>query len=408
MKILIISDLFYPTNAIGALRPTKIAKGLKEKNFEVDVFTRYKVESCPYCDLLIGFEEIPNILVGNTEKRAKGINVSNLKFKIKRIYRAILSLRKSKKMLKAFKIWTKNKKNNEYDVVFSTFGPMSSLWCGLYYKKKNPKVKWICDFRDPIVDEITPLGFKKYFTNIEKKACKKADAVVAVSQGYIKRICKNSYLDKAYMIPNGYDEDDFKPVIKTTNIFTLIYAGQLYEGKRNLTPIFDAIRELILEKKISEEKIKIICAGEKETVIQQAGDMISITECVGVVPRKECLNLQFNSDILLLATWNNKGEEGVFPGKFLEYMLIRKPIIALIEGNLEGSEVAKVMHEGNFGIVYEAINKKEDFNRLKEYILKQYKLVVAGKNVDYNPEQKVLDRYNYKTIITEIEKIING
>ena len=39
-RILIISELFYPQNVIGALRPTKIREYLIKKGYIVDVITK--------------------------------------------------------------------------------------------------------------------------------------------------------------------------------------------------------------------------------------------------------------------------------------------------------------------------------------------------------------------------------
>ena len=252
MKILIISDLFYPTNEIGALRPTKIAKKLLEKGYQVDVYTRYKSE-CKYCSTLYGFEELANPCINKVINKKSNGRITNkgLMYQLKRSYRASRSLKRSRGMLLNFKNWLKDKKNNEYDVVFSTFGPMSSLWCGLYYKKKNPKAKWICDFRDPIKDENTPFIYANYFRHIEKKACKKADAIVAVSNGYLKRITKGKFQDKAYMIPNGYDESDLiSEDLLSNNKLTIAYVGTLYEGIRDLSPIFKAIKEKNLQPRL--------------------------------------------------------------------------------------------------------------------------------------------------------------
>ena len=60
--------------------------------------------------------------------------------------------------------------------------------------------------------------------------------------------------------------------------------------------------------------------------------MQDIVKSVGKIPRKECLELQFTSDMLVLSTWNNKGEEGVFPGKFL-----LQPMVLVIGLGLTGS-----------------------------------------------------------------------
>ena len=412
MKILIISDLFYPTNEIGALRPTKIAKKLSESGYQVDVYTRYKCDFS-YCSTLYGFEELPNPCINTViNKKSNGrIKNKGLMYQLKRSYRASRSLKRSRGMLLNFKNWLKDKKNNEYDVVFSTFGPLSSLWCGLYYKKKNPSVKWICDFRDPIKDENTPLIYSSCFRRMEKNACKKADAIVAVSNGYLKRITNGKFKDKAYMIPNGYDESDFSLNIEPANDkLTIAYVGTLYEGLRDLSPIFRAIKELVNENVIDKEKIVFKYAGnDTATITQQANkyDMEQIIKSVGKIPRKECLELQFSSNILVLSTWNNKGEEGVFPGKFLEYMLIKKPIISIVDGNIGNSEVTNVMKEGNLGVTYESVNGEKDFKILKEYIKNQYFNFINKNQLDFSPNQEVLNRYNYKMIIKQIEGLIN-
>ena len=56
-KVLIISELFYPSNNIGARRPTKIAQKLSACGYKVDVFTRYSFENTTdFCDNLFSTE----------------------------------------------------------------------------------------------------------------------------------------------------------------------------------------------------------------------------------------------------------------------------------------------------------------------------------------------------------------
>lgn len=132
-KILIISDLFYPTTEIGAIRPTKIAKFLKKNGYQVDIFTRYNCDDIDlkiYCDNIYTFESKKiNISVKKIKKKNKFQSLKNT-------YRMFLSIKRSRIMFKNFKILSFDlMRKNKYDVVLSTFGPLSSLWCGLYYKK---------------------------------------------------------------------------------------------------------------------------------------------------------------------------------------------------------------------------------------------------------------------------------
>lgn len=150
----------------------------------------------------------------------------------------------------------------------------------------------------------------------------KADYIVTVSNGYLNRICKGRYEDKSFMIPNGYDLKD-KPkseIILDNSILKLTYVGALYLGKRDLSPIFKAIKELNDENKVDANKIVFEYAGTEFVTLKNQAEQYSVDSILndnGVLSRKDCLKLQFSSHALILSTWNTKGEEGVFLVSFL-------------------------------------------------------------------------------------------
>lgn len=422
-KILIVSDYFFPSATIGAVRPSKIAKRLTADGYCVDVFTRYPIgdNADEYCNKCFSFQigSALNTMKNETVREKTGTKkllfekfnfIYKILFKVKQ---TIEVNRNSKKMLEAFKDFVAKTPQN-YDAVFTTFGPVGSLLCGMYYKKKFPQVKWICDFRDPaVVSQCGPL--KNFFRRLkEQKSCKLADEIVTVSNGYMERICGNKYTEKRHMIPNGYDRADMVysgEKSENSDKLSLAYVGIFYGFMRDIRPVFRAIKELVDEGLADKDKICINYAGsDYKTILEQAKEC-SAEEFIithGVLAREDCLRLQFSSDMLILATWNTEKECGVFPGKLLEYMLIGKPIVTTVTGDVPDSEVAQVIREGNLGTVYEEVNSEADFAKLKEYILTQYKLKVNGKELPFNPEQSVLDRYNYDTIIKRIEALIEG
>ena len=329
-KILIVSELFYPQNAIGALRPTKIRNALVKKGYLVDVIT--KSFSSQYES-----PERGNIWRIDAVEKSNSLNsnvsavVTSKFFKEFRCAkRTIIAINKGKHYYNHVIdfIETQNIDLSVYEAILTTFGPISSIMIGLNIKKKYPEINWICDFRDPMVVEEISVFMKPFMYIFQRMACKNANHIVAVSNGYLKRICGNQYKQKRHMIPNGYDitdkriSDDYSPSVDTLHI---TYVGTLYEGKRKITPFFRVLRELADEGQVDLHKICFDYAGrEGSFLISQANeyDLGSIVHDHGVLPRNECLKLQFSSHLLVLSTWNNRGEEGVFPGKFLEYMLI--------------------------------------------------------------------------------------
>lgn len=417
-KVLLVSYLFAPNNVIGAFRPSKIAERLVKDGYDVDVFTYGYTDND---SLEIEDAGINKYLVDSVKKEQRKVSkVSSLNkkkdnilvYKIKRHYVTYLSSRKDKRFLDEFKrVYDSVLFKNDYDAVFTTFGPLCNLQAGLYVKKKNPEIKWICDFRDPIVVDFAPELYRPYFKYMQEIACKKADYIVTVSNGYLNRICKGRYEDKSFMIPNGYDLKD-KPkseIILDNSILKLTYVGALYLGKRDLSPIFKAIKELNDENKVDANKIVFEYAGTEFVTLKNQAEQYSVDSILndnGVLSRKDCLKLQFSSHALILSTWNTKGEEGVFPGKFLEYMLIGKPIISVVDGDLPDSEVTAVVKEGKLGISYESSNSKKDFQTLKDYIHKLYIETVENNGFEFNPNSTVLERYNYDNIMKKIEKLI--
>ena len=71
--------------------------------------------------------------------------------------------------------------------------------------------------------------------------------------------------------------------------------------------------------------------------------------------------------MLVIATYNDLGNPGVMPGKLYEYMMIQKPILAIVIGAVQGSELKKVISESDVGFCYET--SFDDINSLKQFIL---------------------------------------
>lgn len=414
-RILIISELFYPTNRIGALRPSKICKFLIERGYNVDVITAYPSEGIYHSEhgkvypinKTLSNDNISAESVQHVKSNGRLINY--LRY-LKRNLSSYRSSRKyAKKAIALFENGTLNTEN--YGACFTTYGPVSSVLIGLELKRKYNIKNWICDFRDPMITKMRSVFLFPIYKNLQNKACKYADKIIAVSDGYLKRICNGRYADKSYMIPNGYDPSDMPDILseRTDGLLHFTYVGALYEGKRKITPLFRALRELADEGKIAVEKICFDYAGSDFMFLNEQAksyNMPDILKNHGKLSRADCLALQKAADFLVLCTWNNRGEEGVFPGKFLEYMLFNKPIIALVDGNVSNSEVACVMREGKFGIACEAAGGEKDYSALKAYIENQYSLFEQNKSLDFAPSQKVLNRYNYENIIRRIEELI--
>lgn len=440
-KILIISYKFAPENHIGSLRATKLAKYFSSDGFTVDVITRKhekeldggfpaneleKVNRIIEIDHSMSYKKNNAKVTGWLTKEKSGNNsqspvVKKADFttrgRLHRIlsysFRQLLVFYKSYDFYRQFKDYMKRNMKDfvDYDVVLSSFGPIGSLTCGHYCKKRLRNVIWICDFRDPMCTEFTPFLFRVILKGIQERALRAADYVTIVSRGYMQRICGNRFSDRTRLITNGYDREDYKSGDDASQgRFRFTYVGVLYEGKRDISPLFRVFRELVDESVIDSHDLEFVYAGNDFNYLtKQAAKygMQSILVDRGIVNRDDCLQLQFASRYLVLATWNHRGEEGVFPGKFLEYMLINKPIISLVNGDLPDSEVSLVMAETNLGIPYEEARHDTDYATLKEYVKNEYLRFESGMQPDFQPDRKAIDNYDYRNIARKFEELFS-
>lgn len=435
-KIVIVSDFFAPANSIGAIRLTKIAKYLHQiYKCEVMVITRDK-----------RYEIIDNILEEDASFIKDYIKISeakillkimelrqekaNAKFKIS----STTKLETSTKVMKRSDRWISNfvrkilelinnysyyfqaikalkAKSPDYDIILSSFSPLSNHLIGRRMKKMNPSAIWIADFRDPVNNKQTPFGLKNYHKNFVKRICKTADSITAVSEGCMDLLFIPKIM-KTQLITNGYDKDDICKMAndeKVNKTIKFLYIGDLYEGKRDLRVVFKAIRELIDENLILEEKLEFIYAGpsieEFAMQINQFG-LFNRAFINGNVPRKKSLEMQMKSDILLLASWNEYGSTGVVTGKFFEYMMMAKPIICTIVGDLPNSVLKQMIGEARIGFCYEEAVGELDYKLLKGYILEKYYEIIKEGEAKINPNYNYIEKFDYKNITNQFASLM--
>jgi len=447
MNILIISKYFAPENRIASVRATKLAKYLyKLTENNITVITGIVKEDMIIDSILEkDIENINNIIrikesdwviwLNNKIKKITSTKKYQTDYRIVKIKKEKLTLsEKAKKStltwLRFFINWItdlnfyrnakkyiKNNVQEEFDVIFSTYGPYSSHYIGRYVKSKNKNSIWIADYRDVVYSTDVPVFFRNYSKNYANRICKKADAITCISEGQISGL----YLEKnklTYHVSNGYDKDDLTIInskYKKNNKLIFVYTGQLYKGKRDFTVFFKALKELINDNKISKNNIVIKYAGNSfDELFSQAAnhDMQDCLQNMGYVKREQSLAMQFNSDILLLASWNEANSKGIITGKFYEYLMIGKPIISIISGSEANSELKNIMFKTNTGYCFEqAVENIDEYNKLKEYITMQYENKIKTGILEFHANINEITKYDYieitKKIINIYTQIIN-
>lgn len=253
------------------------------------------------------------------------------------------------------------------NIVFSSFMPYSDHIIAYLLKIKYPNIKWVADFRDlhiePIYKNTIWVPFQKW---TEKKILKKADFITCVSDGISKKMMK--YHENVITIFKGVD---LRPIKTQFDRFTISYSGSLFLDFRDPRLLFRAINSLISDQKIQLNDIQFLYAGKDgkrmHEWIKSEGLDSSFVDA-GFVTRPEAMEIQEKSHINLLLTSSSIEHQGLVTGKLFEYFEAGNPIICLIKG-VPDFEIEAMFSTLNAGyIAYDP----SDISGLKAYILLKY------------------------------------
>ena len=164
--------------------------------------------------------------------------------------------------------------------------------------------------------------------------------------------------EKCLLIPNGYDEENFKDLIipgpvKNTgdHPIRLIHAGLIYPEDRDPRPFFRALSRLKQTGEVSATNLRVeLRASGSEEYFREIIRELEIADLVHLLPPlpyHESLQNCAYADALLLfqaASCNHQ-----IPAKVYEYLRLRKPILALTDDI--GDTAALLRETGGASIV---------------------------------------------------------
>ena len=288
--------------------------------------------------------------------------------------------------------------------VIITSGPPHSLHLIGKSLKKETGIKWVADLRDPWTTihyhksmRLTKRAQKKHVA-LESEVLTNANHIV-VTSATTKREFQKITKIPIEVITNGYDSiDDFKPNLDAK--FTLSHIGTLLSN-RNPIILWEALSELCSENSPFSEDLLIQLAGSlSDAILISIKEYGLINQCItlGYLSHQKAIQLQCNSQILLLIEMNLSETKAIIPGKLFEYLAAKRPIIAI--GPLD-SDVEKIIKETNSGS-YFGYSEKE---KLKNQISLYYQAYRQG-NLSVN--SKGLSKFSRKTLTLKMSDLIKN
>ena len=295
-----------------------------------------------------------------------------------------------------------------FDCLFISGPPFSQFDVFSEIKKKH-NIPLILDYRDLWVDNqfsFYPTPFhKSLHKRKEYKALKAADKVI-VTNRRIKEKLINDYkflsFDEVYIIPHGYDPQDFTQVEqlqKPNDKMLITYAGLFYEY---ITPKYflQAFKKLLIENPSIAENIRLSFVGllgkENQKLIKELKLEPYITE-YGYVDHRENIQKLMMCDVLWIMVGNGKSAETISSGKLYEYFGTSKPIIACLpDGALK---MAAAEYKASF------ITEPDNIDQIKNTIMQVFKLYKSG-NLPV-PDEQYIEGFRRDLLTEQLAKQMN-
>lgn len=353
MRILLITRYFPPSVGIATERLLSWAKYLERAGHEVTILTtqkesthttKFRVIEVPYFDPISFFH-----LEKNKEQFA---TKNSWKGKLAKFYRSHLNERMPSRadpwIIPAIRQLRKMQREGErFDLIISSYGPPASHLIARTAKRLF-SAKWVADFRDLWVDNHIYRGlfpFTLVERYLEKRVVREAGLITTVSEGLKKKLLERYPQAKVAVITNGFDPENFPKTVEKVKRekFRLVYTGTLYQGRNDLSSLFQALKglqnlELYFYGTVHEEFFRLISHYGLEGIVHYGG----------VVSHPSALQLQQEADGLLLLDYLS-AYDGVLTGKVFEYLYANPPLLAV--GVKRGSELFSLLTKIEAGLV---------------------------------------------------------
>lgn len=235
----------------------------------------------------------------------------------------------------------------DYDVVISSAPPWVTHQVAADIAEEW-RVPWVPDYRDLWSNSPYypwPRWRRRIDRQIESRLLRRATAITTATP-----LCSKDLRDWRSPTPvrtilNGFCPRELDAITPSRlgPGRHVVYAGSWYSGRRDPRPVLDALKDPAL----SDVVMHFVGPADPELESEVAGGAVGHqVRFHGSLPRREALGIVAAADVALLLTWNDPREAAVIPGKFYEYMGLRRPILVL---GYEGGTVAQLLREYGHG-----------------------------------------------------------
>ncbi|MBR7797659.1 glycosyltransferase [Agaribacter marinus] len=348
-KVLIMTQNFYPVIGSAGNRMKNIFQLLNDKGIETHVLTTepaYPNKNLYKDDM---FWDDPHL--NKSSDKIIRVPIKNKKFSNRIFSRLFLYIEIMFRFL--HRLW--KLKNEKYDYIYVTTPPIFIVFAALL-GNLVVKSKIILEVRDLWPDSL--IGVKtfdhpiiiKFFRMLERKMYRMANYIVINSKGFEQHIKASLDVNKHSLIylPNGPRIHEIVKEKSNREEFRVVYTGNL--GLAQDIEHLKHVASLLQEHNI---RFDVLGYGMKAEEFIHYIEQNQLTNVYMHKPttRKKSLELIEQCDVAIALLNDNEVFDTVLPGKVIDYMTCRTPIIAGIKGT-----AAQVIEDNKTGFVFDQDN----------------------------------------------------
>ncbi|WP_303311247.1 glycosyltransferase family 4 protein [Hymenobacter sp. BT730] len=361
LRLLVITYYWPPSGGAGVQRSLKFVKHLPSFGVEPTVITVDPEKGAyPVLDLSLAADIPPSVRVLRTDTSEPFGSYKKLTGRQQIPYGGFANESKTSLTQRFFKFvrgnifipdprrgWNRHvlraveelyAKGEKFDAVLTSSPPHSTQLIGLELKKRY-NLRWLADLRDPWTDiyyhhELNQTPLARWLdARYERQVLEQADAVLVTSPD-TKRLFlgKSSSLssEKFHVLPNGYDESDFRePSTPPADTLLITHTGTISETY-HIELFLSAVAECARQN--PDVPLRLRFVGKVSDGVRrqlEENDLTELTELIPFVPHDESVSYLLRSTVLLMAIPDVPHNLGILPGKVFEYLAANKPIICI-------------------------------------------------------------------------------
>jgi glycosyltransferase involved in cell wall biosynthesis len=288
------------------------------------------------------------------------------------------------------------------DACIGEHSPDAGLFLARWFSKEFG-VPWVADFRDPILQPLTPAA-RTIYRPIARRIVSTASCTVNVTDAW-SRLDRELFEKTAHTIPNGFDPEEFDvEAAPAGGGFRIVYMGRV-DALQRMDLFLQGLR--IARERVGNGfcDVSFVYRGYAAPAVVRMAEAAGVTDIVDAgehVDRSLALAFMRGAHLLLLLSLRHDDAffaRGFLPAKTFEYFGARRPILC-VPG--DGGLLDELLRETRTGVVCETPDA------IARHVIDAYQAWREGSAMSYVPDAEAVSRFTRRSQAAQLASVLDS